>query len=139
MPKTEKHTMAEWALRISLGVMYIYSGFDLVRHPTAWLWAIPKWLQGIIESVMPVAEYVRIQGAAEILLAAVLLLSVMPRVIVKWAAFVSAVEFIAILVLGFIPWNAYNFSMTFRDIGLVGASLALYFLFLKNGNLTTTN
>ena len=82
MPGSSKQNMAEWALRISLGVMYIYSGLDLMRNPTGWLWAIPKWLQEIIESVMPVATYVRIQGAAEILFAVVLLGWMMPRVVV---------------------------------------------------------
>ncbi len=30
----------EWALRAGLGVMYVYSGIDIVRHPTAWYWAV---------------------------------------------------------------------------------------------------
>jgi len=121
----------EWSLRLSLGLTYLYSGFDLFMHPTAWVWAIPFWLRELIGSVVSVTDYIKFQGLTELVLAIILLSWFMPRKIVKWIALISTAEFVAILALGFMPWNATNFTTTFRDIGLVGASLALYFLFLS--------
>jgi hypothetical protein len=127
----------EWSLRISLGLTYLYSGFDLFMHPTAWVWALPFWLRGIIESVVSVTSYIKFQGLTELVFALVMLVWVLPRGIVRWVSLISALEFVAILALGFMPWNATNFTTTFRDIGLVGASLALYFLTTKNSVITS--
>src|SRR3989344_1446153 len=106
---TTTSTKAQWALRLGLGLMYLYSGIDLFRHPTAWHWALPMWLRDIITQF-------------------IFLCWVMPKVIVKFAALISLLEMLGILILAFFPFSGANFAITFRDIGLLGASTALFFL-----------
>src|SRR3989338_9999490 len=114
----------ETILRTTLGVMYLYSGFDLMIHPGTWVWALPYWLRELMQPVIDVLAYIRIQGFAEIIFALILLAWFLPRVYVKWVAILSTLEFAGILILAFIPWSTANFLTTFRDIGLLGASLA---------------
>ena len=115
----------EWSLRVGIGAMYLYSGSDLVMHPSAWHWALPYWLAQIIRSVVPIDTYLRSQGSVEILMALCLLAWFLKPQIVKWVALLSTLEMAAILVLAFLPWSETNFLITFRDIGLLGGSLAL--------------
>lgn len=121
----------EWYLRLGLGLMYLYSGIDLVRHPTAWYWALPYWLRQYITAGVPLDMYLRIQGAIEILLALILLGWFLPRSLVRVAAVVAALEFAIILILAFLPFSEANFLITFRDIGLLGAALALLIILQK--------
>ncbi|TSC67326.1 MAG: hypothetical protein G01um101472_447 [Parcubacteria group bacterium Gr01-1014_72] len=111
----------EWLLRLGLGVMYLYSGIDIVRHPDAWSWAI-RQLPDVIEAIpkaIGVEIFLKGQGIVEIIFAAVFLLWFMPRALVRIVAFLSALEMLAITLLVGVD------AVTFRDIGLIGASLAL--------------
>ena len=121
----------EWALRLTLGLMYLYSGQDIIRHPTAWLWALPYWLKQFIAQFTELGTYLRLQGAVEIIFALIFLSWFLKPRVVKVASLLASIEFLAILVLAFLPWSEANFTITFRDIGLLGASLAL-FLILKD-------
>lgn len=132
-----KKISPEWALRLGIGVMYLYSGQDLIFSPTAWHWALPYWLRQAITSVVPIDSYLRIQGAAEIALALVLLAWFLGPKWIKWAALISTLEMAGILALAFIPWSETNFSITFRDIGLLGGSLALFCLLVEKEERAT--
>ena len=121
----------EWSLRIGIGAMYLYSGFDLFFHPKAWSWALPYWLREFINSIIPLDTYLKTQGIGEIIMAIILLSWFLKPQIVKWFALLSALEMFGILALGFLPFNIENFSTTFRDIGLLGGSLALFLLLLQ--------
>jgi hypothetical protein len=122
---------AQWALRLGLGLMYVYSGYDLIAHPTAWTWALPPWAADIITGFVPLTQYLRIQGVVELILAAIFILPFFPRALVKIAAVISVLEMVGILILAFFPFQAANFSITFRDLGLLGALLALFMLVSK--------
>lgn len=124
----------EWALRIGLGAMYVYSGIDIIRHPTSWFWAVRplfKWVPVSVQMAMTkpevMSKYLVIQGIGEILLAVVFLAWFVPKYLVKWAALLSVVEFAVILLL--IPIDA----ITFRDIGLLGAFVALWLMLMRGG------
>ena len=115
---------AVWALRLGLGLTYIYFGYNLFMHPGSSHWAVrglPLFIQNIIDAI-GINTYLQIQGIAELLFAAVLVLWFLPK---KWVRFVSiliVLEMASILVLvGIDP-------ITFRDFGLVGAAAALFFL-----------
>ena len=125
----------EWSLRLALGLTYLYSGTDLIRHPTAWHWALPYWMKQIIISVVSLNNYLRIQGAVEIILALVLIAWFLKPKIVFWVALISTLEFLVILVLALAPWSEVNFFFTFRDIGLSGGSFALFLLLRENPSL----
>ena len=118
----------EWALRLGIGVMYLYSGQDLIRSPRAWIWALPYWLRQMISGVISVDVYLRIQGGVEIIMALVFFAWFLKPTLVKWIALLSTLEMAGILVLAFLPWSENNFLITFRDIGLLGGSLALFLL-----------
>jgi len=123
-----KKISPEWSLRLTLGAMYLYSGQDLIRHPTAWHWALPFWLKELIMSAVSLDAYLKFQGAVEILLALVFLAWFLKPTIVKMASLLASIEFLTILILAFFPWSEANFLITFRDIGLLGASFALFLL-----------
>ena len=130
-----KKLTPEWALRLGLGIMYLYSGFDIFSHPSAWYWAMPYWLKQFITSFVSLGAYLKLQGVLEIIFAAIFLAWFLKPAFVKWVALLSTLEFAAILLLAFVPWNETNFLITFRDIGLLGASLALFVLFTVSGLL----
>ncbi len=117
----------EAALRVGLGAMYLYSGYDIVRHPSAWTWAIrglPLALQQGIEAV-GLNNFLVAQGYGELLFGLILVLWFMPKRLVKWVAFLSALEMLAIILLVGLD------TITFRDIGLLGASTALWLIYLR--------
>jgi hypothetical protein len=123
-----KNITAEWALRLSLGIMYAYSGFDILRHPKAWRWAIqqlPAIIKTPIASSIGVDKFLFIQGWVEIAFAIILLFWLMPKILVKLVAILSTIEMVAIVFLVGVT------DVTFRDIGLIGSGLAL-FLTLRN-------
>ncbi len=114
---------AIWSLRLGLGVMFLYSGIDIILHPTAWYWAVrglPLFIQNIINTV-GIDTYLKLQGASELILAIAFLAWFLPRWITRIAALAATVEMAAILLLVGVDF------ITFRDFGLVGAGAALFF------------
>jgi len=118
-------------LRLGLGLTYLYSGYDILFHPTAWIWAItslPQFLKNIIAGV-GFENFLRMQGAGELVLAFLFLAWFIPGSIIRWVALFTAAEMALILLLvGVDP-------ITFRDFGLLGAALALIVINNKNGSI----
>lgn len=124
---------SEWSLRVGLGVMYLYSGIDIVRHPTAWFWAVRpilKWFPASMQATLGQPDFMKkfliSQGIIEIIFAIILLAWFLPKKYARWVAGLTTLEMAGILFL--IPIDA----VTFRDFGLLGAGLAL-FLILNGG------
>ena len=120
-----KKLNSEWALRLSLGAMYLYSGIDIVRHPSAWTWAIrdlPDFIGRIIADEFGIYKFLYIQGVGEVMLALVFIIWLTPRFLVKYAALLSTIEMLAIVFLVGID------AVTFRDLGLIGSGLALFLM-----------
>lgn len=109
----------EWVLRISLGLMYLYSGVDLILHPKSWTWAVPWWLSGFVTGYLPLDIYVQLQGGVELLMSIIFLIPFLKGRIIFLFAVLSSLELLFILL--FSP----QFSVTFRDIGILGASTTL--------------
>lgn len=118
-----KKISPEFFLRLGLGATYLYSGYDIFTHSTSWIWALrglPIFMQQMISN-FGFENFLRLQGAGELLFAFILLAWFMPRRIVWWVALFTAAEMTLILLLvGVDP-------ITFRDFGLLGAALALLF------------
>ena len=125
---TFDHVKPQWILRISLGAMYLYSGFSLFLYPSSWQWAFPYWLRQIIVQFVTINSYLTFQGMVEIIMAVSLLAWFLKPAVVRWVALLSAFEMAAILMLALFPFNGTNFLITFRDVGILGASLALFFI-----------
>lgn len=120
---------AEWPLRLGLGAMYLYSGIDLIRHPTAWHWAVrplPMAIQNIITTQIGIDQYLVLQGIGELVLAFFLVAWFLPRVFPFIAAVLAVIEMVAIIALVGVD------GVTFRDIGLLGAAAALSLMKQKN-------
>lgn len=119
----------EWALRLGLGFMFLYSGIDLIRHPTGWYWAVrplPWVIQSFITNQIGIDQYLRAQGMIELLFAFVFLAWFLPRLLVRMVSMLVAIEMAAILLLVGLSGD------TFRDIGLLGGAIALMGLLSKN-------
>ena len=112
----------EWALRIGLGLMYLYSGFDLFYNPARWRGFAPGW----ISRAIPVDIFLRTQGIGEIILGLLFLAWFSGRIGVLIASALSAFEMFLILI--FVGVN----PITFRDVGLLGAAIASLSLGFKN-------
>ena len=77
----------EWALRLGLGFMFSYSGSDLIRHPTAWYWALralPDFLQAIINNSVGASRYLQMQGVVELFFALAFFAWFLPRKIIAF-------------------------------------------------------
>lgn len=122
----------EWMLRSGLGFMFLYSGFDIFMHPTGWYWAIrplPQFIQNIITSTVGIDMFLKIQALGELTTAFLLLAWFLPNMFLKIGAVISTIEMAAILLLVGLD------AVTFRDIGLLGAGLALCVIaFQKQSN-----
>ena len=111
----------ETFLRLGLGAMYLYSGIDIARHPASWYWAIrllPEWLQ-VVPNSIGLDRFLIGQGIAEIVIAVIFLVPFVSRRLVKLATLFAAIEMAAIILFVGID------DVTFRDLGLLGAALAL--------------
>lgn len=117
---------AEWILRISLGLMYLYSSIDLMAHPKSWTWAVPWWFSKIVTPFVPLDSYLRFQGGIELLMALILLALFWKGRFILLLAVLSSLELLFILL--FSP----QFATTFRDIGVLGASAALCVILYNN-------
>ncbi len=119
-----KKLTPEWALRLSLGTMYLYSGIDIVRHPNSWTWAVRDLPTFISQPITQfgVERFLHFQGVIEIIVALGLLLWFVPRKCVKLLGLVVALEMVAIVI--FVGLD----TVTFRDAGLIGSGLALFLM-----------
>ena len=118
-----------WALRLTLGIMYMYTGVDFLRAPEHWYGFAPVWFSKLVLMILPSMDvYLRIQGVGELVLGFAFLAWFLPLSAVRIAAFLSALEMALILLLAGID------LVTFRDIPILGASLAVFLLISqKNG------
>ena len=118
-----------WALRLTIGIMYMYTGVDFLRAPEHWYGFAPVWFSKLVLMILPSMDvYLRIQGVGELVLGFAFLAWFLPLSAVRIAAFLSALEMALILLLAGID------LVTFRDIPILGASLAVFLLISqKNG------
>ena len=111
-----------WSLRLGLGIMYLYSGFDLFYHPSHWYGFVPKWFSQTVIQVAPIEAYLKIQGIGEMVIGLLFLAWFFGARGARIASALAMLEMAAILIFfGVDP-------ITFRDIGLLGASAALFIM-----------
>ena len=116
----------EVPLRVGLAATYIFSGIDLVKNPTAWHWAVnqalanlPDFFSTFINVTIGINTFLKIQGIGELILAVLLLMWFLPKKILQPLAIFITAEMFLILALTGIDYY------TFRDLGLLGAGVAL--------------
>lgn len=101
-------------LRYGLALTYLFSGYDLIANPRSWSVFVPYWFANMLP--VDVLTYIQIQGVVELLIA----LAFITGYFIRPAAFVSALEMVAILLLYGVD------AVTFRDLAILGGSLALF-------------
>jgi len=109
----------EWPLRLGCGCVNLYAGFFLLTDPARYYKYVPSWLSHLANAIASVDTYLRLQGVGEIIIALCLLGWFFPRWCVRVASTLLTVEMTLILI--FLGIDA----VTFRNMGLVGAALAL--------------
>lgn len=113
---------SEWALRAGLGLMYLYSGYDLFYNPQHWYGFVPKWFSQAVTPVASVEAYLQFQGVAEMIIGVLFLAWFLGARGVRVASGLAVLEMALILLfVGVDP-------ITFRDIGLLGAASALFIM-----------
>lgn len=117
-----KNLKPEWTLRLGIGLMYFYSGYDLIVRPEYWYGFIPPWLENAASTFASANLYLKVQGAGELVIAFCLLAWFLPRYLVRAAVSLAALEMAGILL--FVGIDA----ITFRDLGLLGAAAALFLM-----------
>ena len=111
-----------WPLRLGLGLMYLYSGYDLFTYPHHWYGFVPQWFSRSVTSIVSIDTYLRLQGIGELAIGLLFLAWFAGRWGVRIAALLMTVEMALILLfVGVDP-------ITFRDIGLLGAAAAMLVL-----------
>ncbi len=110
-------TTASLLIRIGLAVVYLYAGIDAFRQPDLWIGFLPDFLLDL--SPFSAKITLDLLSLAQIILAIWLL----SGVYIKFAAVASAG-----FLLGIILSDPSAFIITFRDVPLVFASVALIFL-----------
>lgn len=109
----------EWPLRIGCGCVNLYAGFFLLTDPVRFYPYVPGWLSHIANAVASVDMYLRLQGIGEIIIAVGLLGWFFPRWCMRVASTLLTVEMLLILLCVGVD------AVTFRNIGILGAALAL--------------
>ena len=113
--KLNKQKMPGILLRVGLGLVFLYAGIDSLREPLVWVGYVPGFLVHVLKPDLSV----RIIAVYELVLAAWLLSGKFK----KYAALLSCLTLAGIVAL-----NTKQLIITFRDVGLLFASLALFFL-----------
>lgn len=121
-----------WSLRLGLGLMYLYSSYDLFYYPQHWYGFVPKWLSQAVIPIVSVESYLRLQGVAEFVIGLLFLAWFSGKLGVRIAAIAATLEMALILLfVGIDP-------ITFRDIGLLGAAAAILILSFKENGISQT-
>ena len=107
--------IASLLLRVGLAVAFLYAGIASLRAPLEWIGFLPAIVTKLVAPMIAI----RLIAVYELVLAAWLISGRYTR----YAALISAVTLSGIL-LG----NLNELIVTFRDVGLFFASLALFFL-----------
>ena len=107
-------------LRIGIGFVFCFFGFDKFPHSADWVIYIPAGLFGAIAKIsgLTIQTILRIQGLAELVIGIHLLLGFKTRI----TAGVGVV--FLVLIISVLEWG----HVAVRDVGLLGASLAIVFL-----------
>lgn len=111
-----------WALRLGLGLMFLYSGSSLFYTPQQWYGFAPQWFSDAISSIIPFDFYLRVQGIGEFIIGLLMLSWFSGTLGVRIASALATIEMAGILLFTGVD------LITFRDIGLLGAAIALAIL-----------
>ncbi|OGY36054.1 MAG: hypothetical protein A3E36_02400 [Candidatus Andersenbacteria bacterium RIFCSPHIGHO2_12_FULL_45_11b] len=108
-----KYNWSHWILSAGLGIVFFWIGVDILRHPDSWIGYIPTNLPIRI----PATSLLKANGIFDMAIGLLLIIRLWPKLI----AFFAAGHLVAIIATQGID------AVIIRDVGLLGASLALLF------------
>lgn len=108
-----RHIWSHRFLSWGLGIVFLWIGFDILKHPDAWIGYVPTELPFGLDRVLAL----KINGVFDAIVGSLLILGWWPKII----AALAALHLIGILVDQGVD------QVIIRDVGLLGASLALLF------------
>ncbi|OGG39126.1 hypothetical protein A3I34_02850 [Candidatus Jorgensenbacteria bacterium RIFCSPLOWO2_02_FULL_45_12] len=112
--KTKAGRDALIALRLSVSLAFFYAGLHALLDPLNWLKFIPEFIGSFMQTETVLAVY----GITEIILGVLILTGVKLR----YVSFIALMNVMVIIV-------GYGLDdSTFRDLGVFGALLAIFFL-----------
>ena len=119
----------EWALRLGIGFMYFYSAYDIFYNTEQWKSYIPSWMFHFLFNIgIPLALYLKLQAVGELALGLLFIAWFSGKWGLRIASILATIEMAGILLFVGID------RITFRDIGLLGAGIALVIMaFQRNG------
>lgn len=103
-------------LEISLGVTFLYTGYFILKDTKRWTEYIKPWAANLLPTSRETA--MKVTGLYDLFQGVWLLSGLSPT----YAAVFAAIHMITVLVVAGID------DVTYRDVGILGASLALLFL-----------
>jgi uncharacterized membrane protein YphA (DoxX/SURF4 family) len=101
-------------LAIGLAFVFAYAGVESLRNPNGWVGFIPNALTHVAAAT----TILKVTAFVEIILAVWL-------ATMQWLKYASVVA--TLMLLGIIVGNPHAWDITFRDVGLLAAALALLF------------
>ncbi|HSW37697.1 MAG TPA: DoxX family membrane protein [Candidatus Saccharimonadales bacterium] len=110
-----KHNLPGLLLRVGLATVFLYASISSFKNPQDWVGYLPRFLK----DMLPAGTLLKLFSVYEISLAIWLL----SGKFVKYAGLLSALT-----LSGIVLANFSLFAISFRDIGLIFASLALVFI-----------
>ncbi len=99
-------------LRWGIGATFLWIGIDILKHPQAWIGYVPPDLPITLAR----EDALRINGIADAALGIVILMGWLP----KTSALLAALHLAGIIIM-----NGLD-AVLIRDVGLLGAALALF-------------
>lgn len=106
-----RYGLSYLVLRVSLGLVFLWIGTDILRHPETWIGYLPASLPfGVPREVG-----LKLNGVFDVLLGVMLMVRVFPKTMAALAA---------LHLIGVLATTGLD-AVVIRDVGLLGASLAL--------------
>lgn len=99
-------------LAFGLAFVFMYAGIESLRNPDGWIGFVPNALTHIAAAT----TILKMTAVVEIVLAVWL-------VTMQWLKYAAVVA--ALMLLGIVVGNPHAWDITFRDVGLLLAALAL--------------
>jgi len=101
-------------IRLALAASFAYVGISSFTNPDLWAGFVP----GFVGAIVPVALFLKIHGAAEVILA----LWLVSGKAQMWSGLIAALALFSIALFNLSAWD-----IVFRDVSLGIAALALVF------------
>jgi hypothetical protein len=108
-------TLAIWLLRLGLAFVFVYAAVSSFRHPLEWVGYLPSLVTNHVAATTALKGF----SVVELALAAWLVVGICGR----YAALLAMLMF-----AGIVAFNPSQLIITFRDVGLAAAALALALL-----------